>query len=129
MANRSTYNIATPKNEVHVLTARLLGAAGAAVTENDPTPYASEIKTISRTGVGAHTFTLRHRYGELLAVAGAEVVGISGEGTVDLKAKVFDVDPHAGTVKVQTRVGAAATDLAATEELHLTLVMRNTKRG
>lgn len=129
MANRSTHPVAHPKNEVVIITAKLQGAAAAVLVENDSSPFASEVKSITRNGVGDHTIQLRHRHGEILAVAGAEVVGIAAEGTSDLKAKVHSVDPHAGTFDVITRVAAVATDLAATEELHITLVMRNTKRG
>lgn len=122
MADRKTYAVETPKNKLHLLTAKLQGAGGAAlVNQESANMGGGEISAITRTGTGAHTLTLRKKYPELKAMTEPCVIGT----TDGLRCKVLTWDVVGQTATIQLEVGTVATDAAATDFVHFTWSVRN----
>lgn len=124
MANRTVYPVATPRNEVHILTARAVGN-----TTSDPTlpeatePGGGEIATMTHTGTGTFTGTFRKSYPQL-EYASAYIVG----ATAGLRARFTAIDVTAKTFALTTEINTTATDPATTDTIYFLLFVRNTGR-
>lgn len=128
MANRTDYPMVHRKTEVELVTADLQGAGVAALAINDAaTPGGSEVTLVARTGVGAHTITMRRAWPKLID---CEVI-VNG-ATAGLKGRVTarPVPVAAGwQVTIQLEVGAVATEAAAGDFISLRAIVRNSGRN
>ena len=110
------------KGAVWHLTAKLTGAGTSALTADEASEMGgSEIATITRTGVGAHTFAFKSKFPALMALGTPCVWG----ATDDLTCKVLTWDVVAGTATIKLEVSGVATDAAAGDFIHFTWDVRN----
>lgn len=128
MANRTDYQVVHRKTEVELVTADLQGAGAAALAINDAAQAGgSEVSAIARTGVGAHTITMRRTWPKLL-----DVEFICGGATAGLRGRVTarPVPTTAGwQVTVQFEVAGVATEAAAGDFISMRCLVRNSGRN
>lgn len=123
MANRTVHPITTPKNEVQLITAKLVGAGAAAMTNGESSNLGGgEVASISRSGAGTFALTFRHSYPQLKGGCEPLVVGT----TAGLRGRFSAIDVTAKTATLVMEVGAVATDPATTDTVYLALFVRNT---
>jgi hypothetical protein len=127
MANRDTDFVKTPKSEVHILTAKIVGGGAAAdPTRPDSTRYGGgEFATCIYAGsTGTYSGTFRKKYPELLSLE-ANVVGV----TAGLKIRFTAIDVAAGTFAFTAEVNTTATDIPTTSTVFFTFYVRNSGRN
>lgn len=128
MANRDTDLVKTPKSEVHLLTAKIVGGGAA----TDPTlPEATnygggEIATCIYAGsTGTYTGTFRHAYPQLLSVGEPAIVG----ATAGLRIRFTAIDVAAKTFAFTAEVNTTATDIPTTSTVYFNFTVRNSGRN
>ena len=132
MADRTTYEVRTPKSDVQLLTAKLTGAGAADMTNDEAANMGGgEVASATRTGAGTFNLVFRRVYPELKAIVGAVVWG----STHGLRARITAIDVTAGTATVvletpdATQASEAATMVATDpttgDHLHLSWLVRN----
>jgi hypothetical protein len=125
MANRDTDLVKTPKDNIHLLTAKFVGNGTGEATLPEATQYGGgEIESMARTGTGTHTIVWRHKYPALKSVS-ISVVG----ATAGLTGRFTAIDMAAGTATIQLEVGATGTDAATTDTVFINLTCRNSGRN
>lgn len=127
MANRSVFQVNSPKSEVQILTARIVGGGAAAdPTRPDSTDYGGgEFATCIYAGsTGTYSGTFRKKYPELLSVH-AQVLGV----TAGLQIRFTAIDLAAGTFAFTAEVNTTATDLPTTTTVYFTFICRNSSRN
>jgi hypothetical protein len=117
MANRNHYPVDASKSDVKIVFASAVGAAAADLTGKD-----DDLLTATRTGVGVHTLTFRHKYPKKCGLI-IEVVGT----TVGLEGQFTAWDPAAGTATLQLTDAGVAADAATTDTILITMFVRNTR--
>lgn len=121
--NRTTHPIETPKDKVIVLTAKLVGGGAATDLVNGDSAKmgGGEVVTATYTATGKYTLAFRNKYPELKAAPICSFVAT----TDGLVGQCSAIDVAAGTASLEIYVGNTATDLATTDTLYLTWVVRN----
>lgn len=128
MANRDTDLVHTPKSDVHILTAKIVGGGAAGnPTLPEATQYGGgEIATCIYAGsTGTYTGTFRKKYPQLLSIVEPGILGV----TAGIKIRFTAIDFAAGTFAFTAEVGAVATDLATTTTVYFTFIVRNSGRN
>lgn len=124
MANRSTHEIRGTRTEIQILTARLTGG-GAAGNLTPLSTTNGEVVTAVNTGTGKYTLTFRHSYPQLRAAPICSFVGT----TDGLVGQCASIDVTAKTAALEIYVGSTPTDLATTDEISLTWIVRNSNKN
>jgi hypothetical protein len=125
LANRTTYPMRTPKSDVEYLTMKFVGGGAGQPTLPEATQYGGgELSGVTWSATGQYACVLRRKYAALKS-ADAYIVG----ATAGLQARITAVDVGAGTLSIQTEVGAVATNAATTDTIYVTLVVRNSGRN
>jgi len=125
MANRDVDMVMTPKDNIHLLTAKFVGGGAGAATLPEATQYGGgEIESMTRTGTGTHTIVWRHKYPALKSVS-ISVVGT----TAGLTGRFTAIDLAAGTATIQLEVAATGTDAATTDTVYINITARNSGRN
>jgi hypothetical protein len=126
MSNRAPFPIETPKDQVHLLFAKLVGAGAANMVNGDSAKMGGgEIVSATRTGTGAFNLVFNHAYPQFHGGARPLHVGT----TAGLQCRFTAIDPDAKTASVQFEVGAVATDPAAADTFYFALAYRNSGRN
>lgn len=129
MANpvRSTHPVDTAKDKVVILTAKLTGGgAGLSLVNADSAKAgAGEVVSATFTATGKYDVVFRHKYPELKAAPVCSFVAT----TDGLVGQCSAIDITAGTAALEIYVGNTATDLATTDTLYLTWVVRDSARN
>lgn len=128
MANRDVDFVHTPKDNVHILTARIVGGGAASdPTRPDAVRYGGgEFATCIYAGAtGTYSGTFRRKYPELLAIQEPAVLG----ATAGLKIRFTAIDFAAGTFAFTAEVNTTATDIPTTSTVYFTFVVRNSGRN
>lgn len=125
--NRTTYPLATPKNEVNILTAKLTGggAATSLVNADSANLGGGEVVSATYSATGIYTIAFRHKYPELKAAPICSFVGT----TDGLTGMCSAIDVASGTATLEIYVGSTKTDLATTDTLYMTWIVRNSGRN
>ena len=125
MANRTTYPVKTAKSDVELLTMKFVGGAAGQPTLPEATQYGGgELSGVTWSATGQYACVLRRKWPALKA-ADAYIVG----ATAGLSARITAIDVAAGTMSIQTEVGAVATNAATTDTIFVTLIVRNSGRN
>lgn len=125
MANRDTEFLRFAKSDAELLTMKFVGGAAGQPTLPEATLYGGgELSGVTWSATGQYACVLRRKYPELKSVD-AYIVG----ATAGLQARVTAVDVRAGTMTIQTEVGAVATNAAATDTIYVRLIVRNSGRN
>jgi hypothetical protein len=125
MANRDTDFIRTPRSDVQLLTMKFVGGGAGQPTLPEATQYGGgELSGVTWSATGQYACVFRKKYPQLLSVD-AYIVG----ATAGLQARVTAIDVAAGTMSIQTEVGAVATNAATTDTIYVRLVVRNSGRN
>jgi hypothetical protein len=124
-ANRTTYEVMTPRAETQLLYANLIGGAAGDLTLSTQEALNGEVLSAARTGTGKYTVTFRYSYPELKAAPVFSFVGT----TDGLSGQFASIDIVAGTGAMEIYVGGVATDLAATDTVYLSWVVRNSGKN
>lgn len=124
---RSHHPVETAKDRVVVLTAKLTGggAATSLVNADSANRGAGEVVSATYTATGKYTLAFRHKYPELKAAPICSFVGT----TDGLSGMCSAIDIAAGTASLEIYVGNTATDLATTDTLYLTWIVRDSGRN
>lgn len=127
MSNRGDlYPILGVKTDLQLLTAKLTGAAAAdMVNAESANMGGGEVVSATRTGTGTFDLVFRKSYPQLKSVFRPTVVGT----TAGLSGRFTAIDVLAKTATLVMEVGAVATDPAATDTVHLQLLVRNSGRN
>ncbi len=124
-ANRTVYPVETPRTSVQTLYATLTGAGTGELTMSTQEALNGEIATSVRSDVGKHTFTSRYLYPQLKANPVFSFVGT----TDGLVGQCSAVNMAAGTFAVEFYVGSTPTDLATTDTVTMSWVVRNSGKN
>lgn len=121
--NRSSHEMRTPKDQMILLTAKLTGGGAATDLVNAESALlgGGEISAGVYTATGKYTLAFRNKYPQLKAAPIISVVGTT-DGLVGMCSAI---DVAAGTASLEIYVGNTATDLATTDTIYLTWVVRN----
>lgn len=123
-ANRSTHPVNGIKTETQVLTARLTGG-GAGVSAVVAETNAGDIVSATIGATGKYAIVFRYVYPQLLASPILSFVGT----TDGLVGQCSAIDITAGTAALEIYVGSTPTDLATTDTVYLTWVVRNSSKN
>lgn len=122
---RSTNPISTPRTDVRVLFANLIGAGAANLTMNAQEALNGEIVSATRTNTGKYDLAFRYSYPEL-----KQAPVFSFVGTTDgLVGQCSAIDIVAGTASIEIYVGSTPTDLATTDTVYLQWSARNSGKN
>lgn len=124
---RSHHPIETAKDRVVILTAKLTGggAATSLVNADASNRGAGEVVSATYTATGKYSVVFRHKYPELKCAP----VGVNVGTTDGIVIQWSAIDITAGTGSLEVYVGNTATDLATTDTLYLTWVVRDSGRN
>lgn len=124
--NRTTHPITTPRTEVQILYANVIGGDTGDCTLSTSEAANGEILSMVRTGAGKYTATFRYLYPEL-----KQAPVFSFVGTTDgLVAQCASIDiTSAGTAAVEVYVGSTPTDLTTTDTMYLQWSVRNSGKN
>lgn len=124
---RSHHPVQTAKDSVVVLTAKLTGggAATSLVNADSSNVGGGEVTSATYTATGKYSVVFRHKYPALKAAPICSFVGT----TDGLTGMCSAIDIAAGTASLEIYVGNTATDLATTDTLYLTWVVRDSGRN
>lgn len=127
MASRTDYPISTHRIETVLLTAKLTGggAATSLVADESAQPGAGEIVSATYSATGKYNVVFRHKYPQILAYPTFSFVGT----TDGLVGQCSAIDVTAGTAAIEIYVGSTPTDLATTDKVSITWVVRNAPAG
>lgn len=127
MANRTHRPIETVKDKCVILTAKLTGggAATSLVNAESANQGGGEVVSATYSATGIYTVVFRHKYNELKAAPICSFVGT----TDGLTGMCSAIDVTAGTATLEIYVGNTKTDLATTDTLYMTWVVRNSGRN
>lgn len=125
--NRTTYPINTPKSEVDILTAKLTGggAATSLVNADSANQGGGEVVSATYSATGVYTIVFRHKYAALKAAPMFSFVAT----TDGLTGMCSAIDVAAGTATIEVYVGNTKTDLATTDTMYMTWIVRNSGRN
>lgn len=123
MADRATFPIVGVKDQLHLITAELTGggAATSLVNAESANMGAGEIVSATYTATGKYDLVFRHRYPQLKAFMAPGFVGT----TDGLVGQLSEIDVQAKTAKLEVYVGSTPTDMATTDTVYLTFLVRN----
>jgi hypothetical protein len=122
----NTNPLSTIKTDSILFTAKLVGTgAGTALAVADPTAANSEIVSITFVSTGIHDVVLRRSFPQLLSLFPIPTLGT----TVGLSGNWVSFDPVAKTARIRLTVGNAVTDAAATDNVFLNWVVRNSGKN
>lgn len=122
MADRTTYQIKTPKSDVQLLTAAYQGNAGADMVNLEAGNMGGgEISSAVRQSTGVFVLTFRKKYAQLKCVGEPGIVGT----TLGLDARFTAFDVVNQTATVIFEVGVTPTDPAATDFVYFSWFVRN----
>lgn len=124
--NNVPHNVKCGKGETILVHAKLKGAgAAAALTKNEPFKFGSAVTSVTYGGsAGLHTIVFTDKFPQLLSAR----VDVHG-ATAGLKGRFTAIDVAAGTATLQLEVGAVATNAATTDDIYITLYVRNQNAG
>lgn len=127
MANRTHRPIETVKDKCVILTAKLTGggAGTSLVNADSATQGGGEVVSATFSATGIYTIVFRHKYFELKAAPICSFVAT----TDGLTGMCSAIDVTAGTATLEIYVGNTKTDLATTDTLYLTWIVRNSGRN
>ncbi len=128
MANRAPYqHLMCLKSDMVVITAELTGggAATSLVNAESANQGAGEVVSATYSATGVYTVVFRHKYPELKAAPICSFVGT----TDGLTGMCSAIDVTAGTATLELYVGNTNTDLATTDTLYMTWIVRNSGRN
>lgn len=124
-ASRTTSPVATPRTDVHLLFASLVGAGTSNPTFPTQEALNGEILSATRTNTGKWDVTFRYTYPEL-----KQAPVFSFVGTTDgLIGQCSAIDINAGTASFEFYVGSTPTDLATTDTVFISWAARFSGRN
>jgi hypothetical protein len=125
MANRTIHPINTPRTDVQLLFANLIGNTTNNMTFSASEALNGEITTATRTAAGKHDIVFRHKYPELRSAPSFRFVGT----TDGLVGQCSAIDVAAGTASIEFYVGSTPTDLATTDTVYIEWSVRNSGKN
>lgn len=120
-ANRTTHDVQTPRTNVQILFANVIGGGAADCTLSTTEGLNGEVVSMVRTGAGKYTCTFRYVYPEIKMAPVFSFVGT----TDGLIGQCASIDITTGTAAVEVYVGNTPTDLATTDTMYMMWAVRN----
>lgn len=124
MANRTDYEVKSPKSDVKLLTAHLIGGGAGEdmVNAEAANMGGGEVVAAVHTGTGTFNLTFAQFYPQLKSLMRPGVLGT----TAGLDGRFTAFDPSGLTpTTLVLEVGGVATDPATTDHIYLTWLVRN----
>lgn len=120
-ANRTVHELCTPRSSTQMLCANVIGGGAGDCTLSTQEGRNGEILSMVRTDAGKYTCTFRYAYPELKAAPVFSFVGT----TDGLVGQCASIDIVNATAAVEVYVGSTPTDLATTDTMYMTWIVRN----
>lgn len=125
--NRSVHDLECVRPDMQIITARLTGGGAAADLVNADSGHlgGGEVTSATYTATGKYTLALKYVYPELKVAPICSFVAT----TDGLVGQCSAIDITAGTASLEIYVGSTPTDMATTDTIYLTWIVRNSGKN